>query len=46
MASTESWIYIRDDRAIVLHMENDGYRAWRCGLDPRRHRHHDGLSSR
>ena len=34
MGSTESWIYRREDGAVVLHVENDGWYAVRHGLEP------------
>ena len=30
----ESWIYRGEDGAVVWHVENDGYPAVYCGLDP------------
>jgi hypothetical protein len=44
MGSTESWIYRREDGAVVLHVENDGWYAVRHGLEPVRDSDHDGES--
>jgi hypothetical protein len=33
MGSTESWVYINGDGALVLHTENDGWRFLRRGAE-------------